>query len=107
MEGYPQLASLMGTYPVLSIYRRFSVLNSRNLLYLQAELVELEKNLEEYTLEDIQSEDVQKRRHARNWYYLGRVPEGSASCAQWHTMLAIREKLKEYSKYPCIKVRRD
>jgi hypothetical protein len=99
MEGYPQLASLMGTYPILSIYRRFSVLNARNLLYLQAELVDLEQQLKDYTLEDIQSGDRERKLHARNWYFLSRVPDGGASCAQWYTMLAIRGKLKEYSAH--------
>ncbi|CZR68131.1 uncharacterized protein PAC_18030 [Phialocephala subalpina] len=98
MEGYPKLAALMGKYPILSIYRRFSVLNSRNLLYLQAELIALEDKLKEYTLEDIQSADEKILRHARNWQFLGHAPVGNPSCAQWHTMLAIRDKLKEYNE---------
>ena len=99
MEGYPHLAELQGTYAPLSIYRRFSILNARNLLYLQAELVNLEKKLEVYTVQDIESGEEGKKRYARNWYFLSRKIDGSPNCAQWHTMLAIREKLKEYSTY--------
>ncbi|PVH79058.1 hypothetical protein DL98DRAFT_633031 [Cadophora sp. DSE1049] len=44
IEGYPKLAELQGTYPQLGIYRRFATLNARNLLYLQAELVDLEEH---------------------------------------------------------------
>ncbi|EDN91968.1 predicted protein [Sclerotinia sclerotiorum 1980 UF-70] len=51
-EGYPKLAALQGTYSQLGIYRRFSTLNARNLLYLQAELVILEADLNQFTKND-------------------------------------------------------
>ncbi len=44
--GYTALALLMGRVPEVAIFRRFSTLNARNLLYLQAELVQLEDDLE-------------------------------------------------------------
>jgi hypothetical protein len=98
-EGYPKLAALQGSYPQLGIYRRFATLNARNLLYLQAELVDLETNLDEYTKEDCWSEDPRKRLHNKNWYFLSRRNDGVLD-SQWHTMLCVREKLKEYSKKP-------
>ena len=65
-EGYPKLAELQGTYPQLCIYRRFATLNARNLLYLQAELVDLEERLERYTLEDLCSIEEQQKRSSRD-----------------------------------------
>jgi hypothetical protein len=97
MEGYPKLAVLQGSYPQLGIYRRFSTLNARNVLYLQAELVDLEERLDQYTLTDINSEDPTEKKYSRNWYFLSSPVEGVDN-SQWHTMLAVREKLREYSK---------
>lgn len=97
MEGYPKLAVLQAAYPELCIYRRFSTLNARNLLYLQAELVDLEEQLDEYTLADIKSDDLREKKYSRNWHYLSTSVDGVEN-SQWYTMLAIREKLREYSK---------
>ncbi|CAG8977261.1 hypothetical protein HYALB_00009358 [Hymenoscyphus albidus] len=96
VEGYPALAALQGTYPQLGIYRRFATLNARNLLYLQAELVNLERDLEEYTEKDCRSEDARRRLCNKNWHYLSKKEQGLAG-SQWHTMLRIKEKLKEYN----------
>ena len=98
-EGYPKLAALQGTYPQLGIYRRFSTLNARNLLYLQAELVILEANLNQFTKKDCVSEDQNARLHNKNWYRLNERKDGVVN-SQYHTMLCVREKLKEYSKTP-------
>ncbi|KAH7134895.1 hypothetical protein B0J11DRAFT_517159 [Dendryphion nanum] len=43
--GYPMLAERMGYLPSSKIFRRFSALNARNLLYIQAELSLLESDL--------------------------------------------------------------
>jgi hypothetical protein len=102
-EGYPRLAALQGTYPQLGIYRRFTTLNARNLLYLQAELVDLETCLDEYTKEDCASKDARKKLHNKNWYFLSQGNDGVPD-SQWHTMLCVREKLKEYSKMSRIPV---
>ncbi|TVY41918.1 hypothetical protein LOCC1_G006053 [Lachnellula occidentalis] len=96
-EGYPRLAALQGTYPQLGIYRRFAILNARNLLYLQAELVDLESSLNEYTKEDGESEDSRIRLHNKNWFYLGRKNDGVLG-SQWHTMIRLRKKLKQYNQ---------
>lgn len=98
MEGYPALASLQGQYPELAIYRRFATLNARHLLYLQAEIVSLETDLENDSRIDGISNDEKTRLRNKNWYYLSRKNE-KVVCSQWHTMLSLNEKLKEYSKY--------
>lgn len=96
MEGYPQLAVFQGKHPELRIYRRFSTLNARNLLYLQAELVDLEQKLDRYTTEDLSCDNPQRKKLSRNWYALSKRNNGLYS-DQWRTMLCLREKLKEYS----------
>ena len=97
MEGYPKVAILQGRNPELGMYRRFATLNARNLLYLQAEIVNLEDQLKEYTMEDINSDEPGKELFSRNWYYLSRPNESGVHNSQWHIALKIREKLKEYS----------
>jgi hypothetical protein len=96
IEGYPKLAELQGTYPQLGIYRRFATLNPRNLLYLQAELVDLEERLERYTLEDLCSTEEQQKRSSRDWYTLSKITDGVLS-PQWEMMLEIRQRLEQYS----------
>ncbi|KAH3943301.1 hypothetical protein HBI56_128050 [Parastagonospora nodorum] len=43
--GYPRLAERIGVKPETGIYRRFDALNARHLLYLQAELCDIESAL--------------------------------------------------------------
>ncbi|CAG8976009.1 hypothetical protein HYALB_00007536 [Hymenoscyphus albidus] len=97
MEGYPALACLQGQYPELGIYRRFSSLNARNLLYLQAELIDLETDLEKYTKEDGKSDKEKTKLCNKNWFYLSRKKDGVVG-SQWHTMTALRVKLREYNE---------
>jgi len=82
--------------PNLGIFRRFATLGAQNLLYLQAELVSLEKELKRCTLEDRAEGSPEKLEYAVNWYSLMRSEEAGDSL-QWTIMLDIREKLKEYS----------
>ena len=52
MEGYPAFAEVMSTNDCLGIFRRFSTLNVLNLLYMQAEISDLELELEDTVPED-------------------------------------------------------
>lgn len=45
--GYPKLASLISKDKNYAVFRKFSSLNARNILYLQSELTELESQLEQ------------------------------------------------------------
>ena len=45
MEGYAKLASFMASDSEFAIFRRFGALNAQNLLYYQAELMDLETHL--------------------------------------------------------------
>ena len=97
VNGYPKLARHMEISPEAAIFRRFGALNARNLLYLQAELVHLEKKLCELERRDNQSSEGKKSQYARDWFWLSRS-ENDGNNEQWQTVLDIREKLAEYSK---------
>jgi hypothetical protein len=96
MEGYSNLALLMGQNAELGILRRFSRLNLQNLLYLQAELVHLEADLDQIALADQSSGHPQKSVYSRDWWSLANS-KNEGDERQWRTVLEIRGKLKEYS----------
>src|SRR5271156_5469960 len=71
MEGYAKIASRVAAHPELGIYRRFGALNAQNILYLQAELHELEQELQQYAAEDAAAaNDETRKRYSRDWYSL-------------------------------------
>ncbi|KAI0435712.1 hypothetical protein F4803DRAFT_567435 [Xylaria telfairii] len=78
----------MGAYPEMSAFRWFGLLNALNLLYLQAELVGLENKLQKQAKTDAQSKHFEPSIYHRDWQTLSKS----------HTMLEIREKLKEYNQ---------
>ena len=92
-NSYSGLARVMGPYPSMAMFKQFSELNTRNLLYLQAELVDLEQQLKILILLDEKSGDPIRIAHQRDALTL----RGSAANKQWEKFLEIREKLKEYS----------
>ena len=95
--NYLELAELMGKYPGLAIFRRFATLNAKNLLYLQAEIAELEDQLD---LLERQDYDSTKESESKKFQWEARLlmtaPEGENQ--QWQKILEIRTKLKEYSE---------
>lgn len=95
VEGYPRLACHMGKYTSAQIFRRFSSLNSQNLLYLQAELIHLEQKLRGLEAKDKVSDKGRQRSFSVDWYWLNesRLEHGE----QIQTTMAVRGKLKEYS----------
>jgi hypothetical protein len=96
MEGYPKLALLQGANKELNIFRSFGYLNARNVLYLQAELIDLEDRLKRHTESDLNGAG-NRSKYSRNWFKLSRSKEDGDD-VQWYTILLIREKLKEYSE---------
>ena len=91
-HNYHTLASLVGGQPGLAILRRFGSLNARNLLYLQAELSELEVQLHLLEKNDQSSNDAD-RRHFQ--WHASRMK--ATNSEQWQKVLQIRDKLREYS----------
>jgi len=70
MEGYTKLAALMGAYPEVAIVRRFAALQMQRILYLQAELVDLESQLRDIEEGDRLSGDEERQDCAFDWLAL-------------------------------------
>jgi hypothetical protein len=99
VKGYPKLAARMEIQPELAIYRRFGALNAQNLLYLQAELETLEKNLRKQQIQDDNDKQGNGPRYAKDWYWLNESKNGAKDeQLQLQLVLQIRSTLKAYSK---------
>ncbi|KAF2034883.1 hypothetical protein EK21DRAFT_50114, partial [Setomelanomma holmii] len=82
--GYNILAHLMGAYPELSIFRRFGALNARNILYLQAELTDLETKLLQAEKVDPESGHINRKIYSRDWRTLSAsVDVADGDGTQW------------------------
>ncbi|KAF7449413.1 hypothetical protein Ptr902_03331 [Pyrenophora tritici-repentis] len=68
--GYPKLAARTEVQPELAIYRRFGAMNAQNLLYYQAELVDLEVKLRAQQVRDDKDRKGQKTKYAKTWFRL-------------------------------------
>jgi hypothetical protein len=113
MGTYSALSRLMSDHPEALIIRSFSELQIRSLLYYQAELAELEAELEEIEREDCASSDVVRKNLSSHWKSLTATGSSSltlgdeaasqdvGSRQQWKLVLRIRDALKEYSKQGC------
>ncbi|KAA6411901.1 MAG: hypothetical protein FRX48_04051 [Lasallia pustulata] len=98
MGSYNKLSKFMSSWPEVAIFRRFGALNAQNLLFLQAELVRLEDQLQNIREDDAQSADLEKKLSHQSWRSLVLAHEqGDASTSQWQKVLEIRDKLKEYN----------
>jgi hypothetical protein len=110
MGTYSALSRLMSDHPEALIIRSFSELQIRSLLYYQAELAELEAELEEIEREDCASSDAVRKNFSSHWKSLTATGSSSltlgdeaasqdvGSRQQWKLVLRIRDALKEYSK---------
>ncbi|KAF2146401.1 uncharacterized protein K452DRAFT_341048 [Aplosporella prunicola CBS 121167] len=102
--GYPMLAKRMADMPTASIFRSFAALNLQNLLYMQAELQDLEKELLKLQAKDAAAgnESIRRRNYARDWWSLqrsgikGRLSEDDP--IQWRVAVMIRDKLQKYNE---------
>lgn len=81
-----------------SIYRKFHELAARNLLYLQAELLVLEKQLNELDEQDVKTDDLDLKDAARTWETLTRRHAAGLEDAKYRMELIkkLRTKLREY-----------
>ena len=97
MADYTRLAALIGTHPEMALFRRFTNLNAKNLLYMQSELVHLEAELSNIELENKVSGDCEKVLFQVSLYDM-KNSCGTSKDTQWRKVLEVREKLKAYSK---------
>jgi hypothetical protein len=96
--SYPRLSEFMGLWPEVAIFRRFGALNAQNLLFLQAEIAHLERELKNIRERDDRREDEKGLLAQRSWFELSQATEDGEYCAQWAIIQDIRSKLSEYSK---------
>ncbi|KAI1342727.1 hypothetical protein F5Y15DRAFT_266404 [Xylariaceae sp. FL0016] len=99
MEGYDRIGKLMGRQDECAMYRRFRKLNAMNLLYLQAELTQLEHDLEELAERDKATDDRQT--YCKDWWSLSQNDEDEEDSEQWEKVLEIRVKLEQYNDSLC------
>jgi hypothetical protein len=115
----------MASHPALQIFRRYSALNIKSILYYEAELAYLEKQLADAEGEDELSNDFLRDRFADRWLRLASGLQDNSRCAggtlgnhryereadavdenvdgtisrQWHLMCRIRVVLDDYCTY--------
>lgn len=98
-NGYERLAAHMGNIPERAIFRRFTALNAKNILYYQAELAWLEERLAEQIEADHQSDDDTRQQYGQWWYKLSHSERYSCgSSKQWEIFQNIRRILHDYSQ---------
>jgi len=100
-DGYRAVAAWIARDPdnETFIYRRFDQLSARNLLYLQSELLALEKRLEKLDDETARSADMELKDSARRWEVFARNAETRAEeRTRMDIVVEIRAKIKEYRK---------
>ncbi|KAF2186251.1 hypothetical protein K469DRAFT_706921 [Zopfia rhizophila CBS 207.26] len=97
VTGYPKLAGQMGRLPETAMFRTFASLNARNLLYLQAELIALEKKLIEREAADSNDEKGMKSQYALDWFWLSQSQDDGET-EQLDLIMKLRRKLKEYNE---------
>jgi hypothetical protein len=95
--GYPKLAARTEVQPELAIYCRFGALNAQNVLYFQAELVDLEEKLRAQQIKDDSDPRGKKSSYAKTWFRL-KDSAVDGDTEQLNLVMKIRETLREYSK---------
>jgi hypothetical protein len=102
--GYDKLSAMVGAQRELAIYRQYSVLNAKNILYLQSELFHLQEELADIEAADKASGDPEKKLFPQSVWHLKRSLRTPGQDVQWRKVLEIREVLKEYSECRLIRV---
>jgi hypothetical protein len=99
MDGYDRLAAVIGRYGGMAIFKRFAMLNAKNLLYMQQELVHLDQQLKNLAFKDANSGEKGRASYQYSFVNLKCSLGKDGEDAQWRKVLEIREKLKAYSEY--------
>lgn len=99
LSGYPSLAHFIASDRdrTTLIYKRYDELAARNLLYLQSELAELEKNQRKFDQQDLTA-DMPTKQCARNFTDFQKAVQANDARQKerWKLVKRIRETLKEY-----------
>lgn len=98
-EAYPSFADFIASDPELSVYRRFDGLSSRNLLYLQSELLDLQTQLADFDEEDLNEKNGDVILSAKCWEtFATRAEEHPRENERMETIRRIRVVMKEYQE---------
>ncbi|KAF2229072.1 hypothetical protein EV356DRAFT_456550 [Viridothelium virens] len=95
--GYPKLARMMSFSSETTIFRRFRELHMLNLLRLQAELHDMEHELQEIRREDAESNDPVRMDYAQD-FHLMRDSADTNDSLQYDLLNRIGQKLKDYAR---------
>ena len=93
-DGYDKLSSYM-TDEGYTIFRKFGKSANRDLLYLQAEIAQLEDELSGLSIRD-RNTNGERGFYDRNWYLLSTSKARGCDGEQWEKIIEIRRKLREY-----------
>ena len=99
--GYNLLADRIGTFPELAVFRRFLELNAKDLLCLQAEIINHESELRRVIEADRNAEGKSIRREFECDISALKGPDSHktpSDSLQWEMTLELRKLLREYSK---------
>jgi hypothetical protein len=103
VPGWPTLAKLMGCAPDIQTFSSFADLNVKSLLYYQAELVHLRKQLHTAEWKDYKQDN--RNGPAANYaedlesLFMMVADPDEKTPDQWTIMCKIREVLDKYSKF--------
>ena len=98
-EAYPSFANFIASDPELSVFRRFDSLSSRNLLYLQSELLDLQAQIAEFDQEDYNEKNGNVILSAKCWEtFAVRAEEHPRENERMETIRRIRVVMKEYQE---------
>lgn len=98
--GYQGLAAIMGSVPSLLIYKRFSKLNAKRILHMQAELIILEVELNTLVQEDRTSGDPTREDLDTCWASLKGTSEDMKLNLQWEKWNRLKENSKNTVSIP-------
>lgn len=98
-KGYSKIASFMQEHPEDVIVRRFAALNLQNILYLQAEVINLQRDIEKLEADNNSSGEEDRPDFAFDWYSLAHMHSTPGAGEQWEKWLQLRKALKEYSQF--------
>ncbi|KIX08444.1 uncharacterized protein Z518_03100 [Rhinocladiella mackenziei CBS 650.93] len=98
MNGYNALAGFIGTYPSLAVFRRFLILNARNLLCMQGEIINFEHGLRVTIKKDRESGDPVRSLFEYDISALSGRHATPGDGVQWSRTLELRRLLKDYNE---------
>ena len=97
--GYEKLANWMSIHPELAVFRRFGPLFTESILFLQAEITELEQELHRVRAQDKESGHLDRQLQGMSWGSLASTHSaepGSPERKQYEIVMTLRELLPQY-----------